>query len=44
VCRLDRAIVAGVLEGFGCGKTEVRGHASMIAGNDVCVREVRAYT
>jgi predicted ArsR family transcriptional regulator len=44
VCRLDRAIVAGVLEGFGCGKTEVLGHASMIAGNDVCVREVRACT
>jgi len=44
VCRLDRAIVAGVLEGFGCGKAEVRGHASLLAGQDVCVREVRACT
>lgn len=44
VCRLDRAIVAGVLEGFGCGKAEVRGHTSMLAGGDVCVREVRAQT
>jgi len=42
VCRLDRAIVAGVLEGFGCGRSEVRGHASMLAGQDVCIREVRA--
>jgi predicted ArsR family transcriptional regulator len=44
VCRLDRAIVAGVLDGFGCGRTEVRGHASVLAGNDVCIREVRACT
>lgn len=44
VCRLDRAIVAGVLEGFGCGKAAVRGHASMLAGQDVCVREVRVLT
>jgi predicted ArsR family transcriptional regulator len=42
VCRLDRAIVAGVLEGMGCGSTEVIGHASMLAGQDVCIREVRA--
>jgi len=42
VCRLDRAIVAGVVEGFGCGRVEVRGHSSMLAGQDVCVREVRA--
>jgi predicted ArsR family transcriptional regulator len=41
VCRLDRAIVAGILEGFGCGKTDVVGHASMLAGQDVCIREVR---
>jgi predicted ArsR family transcriptional regulator len=44
VCRLDRAIVAGVLEGFGCGSTEVRGHSSMLAGQDVCVREARVRT
>jgi predicted ArsR family transcriptional regulator len=42
VCRLDRAIVAGVLEGFGCGRTEVRGHTTMVAGQGVCIREVRA--
>jgi predicted ArsR family transcriptional regulator len=42
VCRLDRAIVAGILEGFGCGPAEVRGHSSMLAGQDVCIREVRA--
>lgn len=41
VCRLDRAIIAGVLEGFGCGRADVRGHTSMAGGDDVCVREVR---
>jgi predicted ArsR family transcriptional regulator len=40
VCRLDRAIVSGVLEGFGCGPRQVRGHTSIAAGHDVCVREV----
>lgn len=40
VCRLDRAIVAGVLEAFGCARTEVRAHATIAGGGEVCVREV----
>jgi predicted ArsR family transcriptional regulator len=40
VCRLDRAIISGVLEGFGCGPRQVRGHTSIAGGQDVCVREV----
>jgi predicted ArsR family transcriptional regulator len=39
VCRLDRAIIAGVLEGFGCATSAVRGHASIAAGQGTCVRE-----
>lgn len=40
VCRLDRAIVSGVLEGFGYPTAGVKGHSSIAAGQDVCVREV----
>lgn len=40
VCRLDRAIISGVLDGFGCPPAEVKGHTSIAAGQDVCVREV----
>lgn len=40
VCRLDRAIISGVLEGFGCPPAEVKGHTSIAGGQDVCVREV----
>jgi predicted ArsR family transcriptional regulator len=40
VCRLDRAIVSGVLEGFGWPSARVKGHTSIAAGQDVCVREV----
>lgn len=39
VCRLDRSIVTGVLEGFGID-CSVKGHTSIAAGHDVCVREV----
>jgi predicted ArsR family transcriptional regulator len=42
VCRLDRAIISGVLEGFGQPAAEVKGHTSIAAGQDVCVREVVA--
>lgn len=41
VCRLDRAIIAGVLDAFGCERADVRGHTTMAGGGDVCVREVR---
>jgi predicted ArsR family transcriptional regulator len=41
VCRLDRSIIAGVLEGFGCERADVRGHTSIVGGDDVCVREAR---
>ena len=40
VCRLDRAIISGVLEGFGCPMAQVKGHTSIAGGQDVCVREV----
>ncbi len=40
VCRLDRAIISGVLEGFGCAPRQVKGHTSIAGGHDVCVREV----
>jgi len=40
VCRLDRAIISGVLDGFGCPPAEVKGHTSIAGGQDVCVREV----
>jgi predicted ArsR family transcriptional regulator len=39
VCRLDRAIISGVLDGLGT-PADVRGHTSIVAGQDVCVREV----
>ena len=38
VCRLDRSIISGVLEAFG-ESTDVKGHTSIAAGHDVCVRE-----
>lgn len=40
VCRLDRAIISGVLEGFGRPAAQVKGHTSIAGGQDVCVREV----
>jgi predicted ArsR family transcriptional regulator len=40
VCRLDRAIVSGVLDGFGWPAAQVKGHTSIAAGQDMCVREV----
>jgi len=40
VCRLDRAIISGVLEGFGWPTAKVKGHTSIASGQDVCVREV----
>lgn len=40
VCRLDRAIISGVLDGFGCPGATVKGHTSIASGQDVCVREV----
>jgi predicted ArsR family transcriptional regulator len=42
VCRLDRAIISGVLDGFGWPKAKVKGHTSIASGQDVCVREVTA--
>jgi predicted ArsR family transcriptional regulator len=38
VCRLDRSIIAGVLEGFGV-KTDVKGHSTIAGGQGTCVRE-----
>lgn len=40
VCRLDRAIISGILEGFGRRVAEIKGHTSIAGGHDVCVREV----
>lgn len=40
VCRLDRAIIRGVLETFSPGEIEVREHMSKPHGHDVCVRQV----
>ncbi|MGH2760710.1 MAG: helix-turn-helix transcriptional regulator [Actinomycetota bacterium] len=40
VCRLDRAIISGVLDGFGWASARVKGHTSIAGGQDVCVREV----
>lgn len=40
VCRLDRAIIAGVLEGYGAPTKDVRGHATIAGGQGTCVREV----
>lgn len=39
VCKLDRALIRGVLERFG-GDVQVRERMSMPHGHDVCVREV----
>jgi predicted ArsR family transcriptional regulator len=39
VCRLDRAIIAGVLEGFGCATSAVVGHSTIANGQGTCVRE-----
>jgi predicted ArsR family transcriptional regulator len=40
VCRLDRAIVRGVLESLSGKLVEVREHMAMPHGHDVCVRQV----
>lgn len=40
VCRLDRAIVRGILETFSDKPIEVREHLSKTQGHDVCVRQV----
>jgi predicted ArsR family transcriptional regulator len=39
VCRLDRAIIAGVLDGFGIATKDVKGHSSIAGGHGCCVRE-----
>ena len=39
ICRLDRAIIAGVLDGYGC-PSAVTGHATIASGQGTCVREV----
>jgi predicted ArsR family transcriptional regulator len=39
VCRLDRAIIAGVLEGYGVPTSAVLGHATIAGGQGTCVRE-----
>lgn len=39
ICRLDRAIIAGVLEGFGCATSSVVGHTTIAGGHGSCVRE-----
>ena len=39
VCRLDRSIIAGVLEGFGCVTSEVKAHSTIANGQGTCVRE-----
>jgi predicted ArsR family transcriptional regulator len=39
VCRLDRAIIAGVLEGYGVPTSAVHGHATIAGGQGTCVRE-----
>ncbi|HVL80679.1 MAG TPA: helix-turn-helix domain-containing protein [Actinomycetota bacterium] len=42
VCRLDRSIVQGLLEGFGMGPVRCEEHSSLAMGAAVCVREVAA--
>lgn len=42
VCRLDRAIVRGILEVHGVREADVREHTSLRRGHAVCIREVRA--
>jgi predicted ArsR family transcriptional regulator len=39
VCRLDRAIIAGVLDGFGVPVAPVKGHSTIVGGQGTCVRE-----
>ena len=39
VCRLDRSIIAGVLEGYGVPTQTVKGHATIAGGQGTCVRE-----
>lgn len=39
ICRLDRAVIAGVLDGFGCATSAVKGHSTIAAGQGTCVRE-----
>ena len=39
ICRLDRAIVGGVLEGYGMPTSAVVGHSSIASGQGSCVRE-----
>lgn len=43
VCRLDRAIIRGVLDVYDVGGGEVREHASLRRGHEVCVREVTGF-
>ena len=38
ICRLDRAIIAGVLDGYDC-PSAVTGHATIASGQGTCVRE-----
>lgn len=39
VCRLDRSLVGGVLEGYGMPTSAVVGHATIASGHGTCVRE-----
>lgn len=39
ICRLDRSVVAGVLEGYGMPTRTVKGHATIANGQGTCVRE-----
>lgn len=39
VCRLDRAIVGGVLEGYDIPTSAVVGHSTIASGQGTCVRE-----
>lgn len=42
ICRLDRAIVRGILDAHSIGEADVREHASLRRGHEVCIREVHA--
>jgi predicted ArsR family transcriptional regulator len=39
ICRLDRAIVGGVLNGYGIPTSAVVGHSTIASGQGTCVRE-----
>jgi predicted ArsR family transcriptional regulator len=39
VCKLDRSIIAGVLDGYGVSTSAVLGHSTIAGGQGTCVRE-----